>query len=120
MKPLDIDKLNDEDSKILYKTTIAAVFIEFLILTAFGWEGHWLAHPQKNGLDESRFLEAEMYQIPKLPAHLTEEKKVVTKIKEAVISKKVSDTKTQSKPQAPEQNQTEAGENFARSEERRV
>ncbi len=75
MKTLDIDKLNEEDSKILYKTAVAAVVIEFIILTAFGWEGHWLAHPQKTGLDESRFIEAEMYQIPKEPAHLTEEKK---------------------------------------------
>src|SRR5580692_1416122 len=106
MKTLDIDKLNEEDTKILYKTAVAAVVIEFIILTAFGWEGHWLAHPQKTGLDESRFIEAEMYQIPKDPAHLTEEKKVVTKVKEAVVSKTLSGSHTQAPAKAPEQNQT--------------
>jgi len=112
MKSLDIDKLNEEDTRILYKTAVAAVVIEFIILTAFGWEGHWLAHPQKTGLDESRFIEAEMYQIPKDPAHLTEEKKVVTKVKEAVVSKALSGAHTQALTK-PIENQTDAGDNFA-------
>lgn len=111
MKSLDIDKLNQEETQILYKTAIAAFFIEFIILTAFGWEGHWLAHPQKTGLDETKFIEAEIYQVPKL--HLMEEKKIVVKAKEMAVSKKVSSTKTQSQPQEPEKNQTESGDNFA-------
>jgi TonB family protein len=112
MKTLDIDKLNEEDSKILYKTAVAAVIIEFIILTAFGWQGHWLAHPQKTGLDETKFIEAEIYQIPKEPAHLTEEKKIVVKAKEVVMSKKLSGSHTQSVTKPPEENQTDSGDNF--------
>jgi len=113
VKILDIDKLNEEDSKVLYRTAIAAVIIEFIILTAFGWQGHWLAHPQKTGLDETKFIEAEIYQIPKAPAHLTEEKKIIVKTKEIVVSKKLSGSHTQTVTTPPEENQTESGDNFA-------
>jgi TonB family protein len=64
-------------TKVLVKSALAAFAIEAVLLTAVGWDKHWLAHPQKTtGQDDSRFVEAQMFEVP-AEAHLVEEKKVV-------------------------------------------
>ncbi len=115
MKYPDLEKLNEENTRLLFKTAALATLIEFLILTAFGWKGHWLAHPQKTGLDESKFIEAQIFQMPKEPAHLTAEKKIDVKPKEVVLDKKLrqSPAHIQQTPSPAEQNQTVPGQNIA-------
>ena len=102
-------ELSASDSKVLVRAGIAALMVEFVMLTAFGWYNHWLAHPQKTtGLDSSKFIEAEVFQ-PR-QSHLTEEKIAAPKVPEAVLSK-VPDQgkKPENKAKLDEENQTQAG-----------
>lgn len=64
-----------------------ALLIESAILVAVGTSQHWLVHPKKDTLDSSRFVEAEMVQIPKEKPALTEEKPVTPPHHERVFSK---------------------------------
>jgi TonB family protein len=115
MSTLDISQISKEDSRILWRAAPIAIIFEFVILTLMGIQEHWLAHPQKTtGLDASKFIEAEVFQIPK-ESHLTSEKPVVVKTKEVAISKKVSEDKKTSAAQTKqeEENQTESGPKMA-------
>jgi TonB family protein len=83
------------------------------LLTGLAWQKHWLAHPQKTtSLDESRFIETEIYQTPE-QAHLTEDTpSLIPKpqsehtLSTQPLSGKMSPTQT---PLTEEQNQTTAG-----------
>lgn len=115
-KAFDSAQISKEDSKLLFRSALLAIGFEFLLLTGFGIQQHWLAHPQgTTGLDASKFIEAEVFQIPK-ESHLMDEKKIAApKPREAVISKKVDEGKkpkpTDTKPE--EQNQTDSGPSMA-------
>ena len=117
--PLKWVQQDPASSKILWRSLFAALLIEAVSLTFIGWEEHWLSHPQKTiGLDESRFVEAEVFQFPE-EAHLVEEKKAPSSVSrpEVAISTQVS-AKTQTPPSqaaAPleEENQTQAGPKVA-------
>src|SRR5689334_7036407 len=104
-------------SKILFRSGLIAFFLEASLLTAVGWREHWLAHPQKTtGLDDSRFIEAQVYQVTE-QAHLVEEKPLKQpKIRhEAVISKEPGKG-TPAKPDqksSEEENKTESGPKLA-------
>jgi TonB family protein len=97
------------DSKVVLWSAIAAFVLEFVVLTGLGIYDHWLAHPQKQGLDPTQFVEAEMVQVPDEPK--LEEKKVnVPGPKEVTLSKEVGKGR-EAKPdekQLPESNQTTA------------
>jgi TonB family protein len=110
VKAFNVDDIASEDSRLLKKTAIWALALEFTFLTLIGIQEHWLAHPQKTtGLDPSKFLEAEVYQIPK-EARLMDERKVsVPKAKEITISKKPDEGKKALSPKLEEQNQTSSG-----------
>jgi protein TonB len=115
MRVLDISKISRDDSKILIRAGLLALLFEFTLLTLLGIQEHWLAHPQNTtGLDEAKFIEAEVFQLPK-EAHLTEEKKIAApKAKEVAISKTVNEgKKTQEQPATEEQNQTDTGPTMA-------
>lgn len=77
------------EPKILWICAVSAFVLEFVILTGVGIGQHWLAHPQKtNGLDQEKFLEATMVQLPE-EAHLQETKPIEKPApKEVAISKK--------------------------------
>ncbi len=109
---MNIAEINRTESKILVKAFFLAALVEFSILTAFGIQEHWLAHPQKEGLDESKFIQAEVFQPPP-EGHLTEVKRTAApRVHERVISKTTTTTKAQriSTPAAVEEkNQTVAG-----------
>jgi TonB family protein len=97
--------------KILTWSLITSFALEALVLTIAGWNGHWLAHPQKPN-DESGFIEAQIFQVPK-ESHLVEvaeKAKVVVRHAEPVLSKAVNQGR-EAKPdegRLPEQNQTDA------------
>ncbi len=111
MRTLDATKLNREDNKILLPSAIIALLLEFTILTAMGIRTHWLAHPQTTGLDATKFIEAEVYQVPQ-NAKLVEEKKIATpKAKEMTLSQKVESGRksTVEESKMDRQNQTDSG-----------
>jgi hypothetical protein len=84
---VDWTNLPGQDSqRILFRAAALAFVVEFALLTIMGWHSHWLAHPQKRDNGE-RFVEAEVFQMPKLD-HLVEEKKIsAPQPHEAVLSK---------------------------------
>lgn len=106
----------DKNKFLLFKSGLIAFLIEFTFLTAIGWQEHWIAHPQKTTLsDESRFIEAQVFEMPHERPHLVETKKqpAVGKVQsEPVLSKKPGQGKTQKTnlhPPLEEQNKTEEG-----------
>jgi TonB family protein len=85
--------------------------IEAAILTAVGWKGHWLAHPVKDQFLDDHFLEAQIYEMPKV-AHLhapTEAVPVPKQAAETTLSKDPSRGKSSSPAPVTEQNQTQQG-----------
>ncbi len=72
MSDLNLQQLMPAHQQILARSFVAAAVIEFLVLTILGWQHHWLAHPQTVGLDATKFLEAQVYELPK-DVHLTEQ-----------------------------------------------
>lgn len=100
-------------SKILVFSALAAFFLEAALLTVFGWREHWLAHPQKTtGLDETQFVEAQIFQIPQEAPHLVTEKKVAPPPQkaEATLSKNPAQGTTQKANSSfEEENKTESG-----------
>jgi len=99
----------ERDSKTFLWSMLVAFAIEALVLFLIGWHEHWIAHPQNTGMDESRFIEAQVYEIPP-DAHLVSQQSVKASHEQA-ISKKVSASaaKTQTAPEAD--NQTQQGQN---------
>jgi TonB family protein len=83
---LDWTNLPDTDSKVIPKALALAVVVEFLLLTFFGIQSHWIAHPPKSD-NEAQFIEAEVFEAPKLE-HLVESKPIQAPAQhEAVLSK---------------------------------
>ena len=106
---MDWTNIPQSDSKLLLRAAIIAALVEFAILTGLGWHSHWLAHPT-NAPDSSRFIEAEVFQMPR-QTHLTEEKKIsVPKSHEVVLSKAPGKgKKPPEKASVQEENQTQGG-----------
>ena len=106
---LDWTNLPNPDSKVLPRALLAAFVVEFALLTFFGVQSHWLAHPPKN-TDDTKFIEAEVFQAPKLE-HLQETKPVAPAQHEAVLSKVPGQgKKAKETPPVDEKNQTTSGE----------
>jgi TonB family protein len=114
MKFLNVTEISRRDTWLLKRAFLWAIFLEFALLTFFGIQEHWLAHPQTTtGLDPSKFLEAEVYQIPK-EAQLTEEKKIISpQAKEIALSKRPLEGKKTPQPHLEEKNQTTSGSAMA-------
>jgi TonB family protein len=81
----------EPSSRVIWIAGLLAALLEIVVLTVFGYRGHWLAHPGKIGLDETKFVDAQIYEIPK-------EAKLIEKI--AKIPPKVSHETTLSKEPA--------------------
>lgn len=101
---------------ILFKSSLVAFLIELVALTAIGWHKHWIAHPQKTTTwDESRFIEAQVFEMPHERPHLVETKNQPTigKARSETVLSKVPHQGKASKPnpQSPleEKNITEEG-----------
>ena len=62
---LDWTNIPNPDSKVLPRALLIAIIVEFALLTFFGVQSHWLAHPPKN-TDDTKFIEAEVFQAPKI------------------------------------------------------
>ncbi len=111
------EKITQHSHKaLLVKCALVAFAFEALFLTGIAWQEHWLAHPQKTtGQDESRFIEAQVYEVP-TEAHLVEEKKVQPSAPkpESVLSRVAGGGKAQ-KQTSPvsEENVTESGPKVA-------
>jgi TonB family protein len=119
--PSDHDDLSQlgpsSSSKTLWICAGSAFALEFFILTAVGISQHWLAHPQKtNGLDQDKFLEATMMQLPE-EAHLQEEKPIekVPAPKEIALSKKPDQGRKAKPNENPleDKNQTQSSDNVS-------
>ncbi len=93
-------------SKPFLSACAAAVAIEFAALTVVGYSGHWLAHP-KSGMDESRFVEAQVFEVPQ-EAHLTEEKPLK---KAAVLEPEISKTPLAGRAKKPGETAAKYDEN---------
>lgn len=99
--------------KILIKSAGAALFVLILILIGIGYQNHWLAHPgAPRVMDESRFIEAEMVQIPE-EARLVEKSKPAAAPARPEVTLSKTPGKGKSAPegqtQLEEENQTESG-----------
>lgn len=115
LQPANYD--SSEDGRILRRSFGAAVLFEALLLTAFGWNGHWLAHPPKNEVDTSHFLEAQIFELPP-EAQLNEAKPTAVHAKpEATLSKVVHKGREAKADEnkVEENNQTQSGPPMAPS-----
>ena len=111
------DDKTQSHSQVLIKSALAAFVIEAVLLTAVGWQKHWLAHPQKtNSQDDSRFIETEIFEMPS-EAHLTEHKKQSSIRKpEVTLSRRPNKGQaSKNPPSVAEENQTESGPLIAQS-----
>jgi TonB family protein len=107
-------------SRVLLNSAIAAFLLESILIIAVGWREHWIAHPQKTtGLDESKFVEAQIFEAPKITPQLTEESKSAAPKAiraEPTLSKVPGKGKTASPENSPleeEQNITTEGKKIA-------
>jgi len=102
------------ERKTLLVSLAGAFLIETLLLTAFGWNGHWLAHPQKTEQDTSNFIEAQIFELPP-EAQLTERTKPIAALKPEVTLSKVPNKGREAKPNETVQqdNQTQSGTQLA-------
>lgn len=101
--------------KIFIRSLGAASVTLLVLLTSIGWHEHWLSHPQKTGLDESRFVEADVFQFPE-EAHLVEEKPAAASAPKAEVAISTSPSAKKTDPaSAPldEENKTESGPKLA-------
>lgn len=110
-------ELPRSESRTFLICAALAFLIEGVALLSLGGFHRWMSRPRPQTLDTSRFIEAEMVQMPKAPAHLIEEKPVkpthprVTVHHEPVLSK-VPEQGRQAKPgekKIEEKNVTEPG-----------
>ena len=78
------------DRRLLALSAFFACMMELCALFLASTDRHWLTHSKRDALlDSSKFVEAEIVQMPE-QAHLVEEKKVAAPSpKEAAISKRV-------------------------------
>lgn len=100
------------EKRLLFRCTLIAIIIEGVVLTSFGWQTHWLVHPQKTtGLDDSKFLQTEMLQIPEKAELTTEKKDKMVVSHEAAISKLVGKGREKKANENPiqEENQVKEG-----------
>lgn len=107
-----IDSSKESKHRVLLWSAGVAFVLEAIIVTATGWEEHWLSHPPKPGQDENRFIEAQIYQAPQERPHLVEEKKTASPPaqKEAAISVKPGSGKANPSPTPFDaENKTESG-----------
>lgn len=76
------------DFRVLLRCACISIIVTLSAFEIIGWRLHWFAHPQKTtGLDESKFIEAQMLQLPEV-SHLTSETPTYAAHKaEATISK---------------------------------
>jgi TonB family protein len=99
-----------DSNRVLGYAFLAALTVEMIVLTTVAWRQHWLAHPQRPGNDESRFIEAQLFQMPP-EAFLTAPEPVkIAKPVEKAISvdpNKGKKAKPDEKP-VSEENQTKA------------
>lgn len=99
----DSGELPRSDSRTFLICAALASLLEGAALVYVGVSHLWLAHPRKPELDASRFVEAEVVQMPKAPAHLTEEKPVRARPREPVhhepVLSKVPQQGRQAKPE---------------------
>ena len=98
-----------EDPRVLLYAGLTALLLEFCLLTGAGWYQHWLAHPQKQGLDPTQFVDAEIFEMPPEVAKLRSE--TAAKSQEPVLSKvphRGKKSKAEDQSKLPETNQTEA------------
>jgi TonB family protein len=113
MKTLDWVTEDRSTHPILIKSAGVSFLILTLILIGMGIQNHWLVHPTaQKGLDESRFIEAEMVQIPE-EARLVEQNKPAAEVSkpETTLSKVPGQGKPtpEGKTQLEEENRTESG-----------
>jgi TonB family protein len=96
----------------LFGAATLALALEAVLLIAVGWQHHWIAHPQKTGLDAAHYVEAEIFRAPE-PAHLVEEKKITVPktTRETTLSKTPAQGKASksNETSSPEENLTESG-----------
>jgi TonB family protein len=107
--PLDWTHVPRSDNKILLSAALVAFVIEFAALTLFGLQTHWMTHVDQ--IEKSpAFIEASVFEMPKME-HLMEEKKIAAPQPHEAVLSKVPDQgkKTETKPQADESNQTTGG-----------
>jgi len=100
----------DQERKNLSVAACCAMAIEIFLLTAFGWQGHWLSHPPSPS--NIKFIDAQIFEIPP-EAQLTESQ--VHAKPEATISK-VPNKGREVKPNenaVQEENQTQSGRQLA-------
>jgi protein TonB len=113
MRSLDTVRIEQDNTRVLIKAGLIAFFVEFIFLTLVGIQEHWLAHPQKTtGLDESKYIEAEVFQIPE-QAHLMEEKKMAAPKAHDISISKTPSKKAPSQALPEEKNQTDEGPKLA-------
>ena len=99
----------EHDRRRLAQAFVIGLVIEALLLTLFGWNGHWLAHPQSRA-DDAGFIEAQIFEVPP-ETHLVEQKAAAVPLHEKVLSRVVHQGREE-KPeekQNDEQNQTDSG-----------
>ena len=105
----------NDDRQLMLASAAVALAVELLVLTVFGWSGHWLAHPQDTGDNSPNFIEAQIFELPP-EAHLVEAMKPVAPVKpEATLSKKPDqgrEAKTDEK-KVQDENQTDSGAQLA-------
>jgi TonB family protein len=105
------------DDGVLWKSSLAAFCIEALLLTAVGWNSHWLAHPQRTTEDTSNFIETQIFELPH-QEQLVEKTKPAAPAKAEATLSKVVDRGRQAKPEeskVSEDNQTQGGSQLAPS-----
>lgn len=113
MKPQDWESPQSSDTKILILSAFIAILIEAIVIIAIGLEKQdLLSRPTDSSIEDSRFVEAQMVQMPE-EAHLVEEKKETTPVAkpDPVLSRvagKGKKAESQSSDQE-EQNETQSG-----------
>jgi TonB family protein len=103
-----------DESKILKKSFVIAFVIETVVLTAAGFNGHWLAHPGAAADDTSKFIEAQIFQAPD-KAVLVEDKPVAEPKKEIALAKHVDQGRKakDDEKKVEDENQTVGGQKLA-------
>jgi TonB family protein len=97
------------DSKVLVRAALLAFVVEFSALTLFGLQTHWMTHAETFSKPPA-FIEASVFEMPKME-HLMEDKKIAApKSHEAVLSKRPDQgKKTPEKAPVQDTNQTTGG-----------
>ena len=86
------------ESRILFRCICIAIIVELLSLEVVGWQFHWIAHPQKAGVDTTKFIETQMLELPKIQ-HLTSPETMKAPAHHEVVISKVVDHGRKETPQ---------------------